>query len=69
MWRLVSLLLITFFLFTAPTKSQTNNDCKLKFPGKPVARKAVKLRPATKDYPLYKDGAAISAKEFLNPLR
>jgi hypothetical protein len=32
------------------------------------ARKAVKMRPPNRNYPLYKDGDAISVKEFLNPL-
>ena len=68
MRRLVSLFLFSLFLFSQPTNSQTDNGCKLKFGGKPVARKAVKMRPPTRNYPLYKDGKAISVKEFLNPL-
>jgi hypothetical protein len=68
MKRFVSLLLLTLFLLSQPTLSQTDNGCKLKFLGKDVARKAVKMRPPTKDYPLFKNGDAISVKEFLNPL-
>jgi hypothetical protein len=68
MRRFVSLFLLTLFLFSQPTLSQTDNGCKLKFLGKAIARKAVKMRPPTKDYPLFKNGDPISVKEFLNPL-
>ncbi len=45
MKRLVSLVLLCLFLFAQTIVSQTDNGCKLKFGGKPVARKAVKMRP------------------------
>jgi hypothetical protein len=60
-------LLLGFLFFSRSFIAQTDNGCKLKFLGKPVARKAVKLRPPTKNYPAFNNGDAISVKKFLNP--
>ena len=59
-----SLLLV--FVFSATTFPQTNNGCGLKFGGKKSARKAVKMRSPTQNYPKFKNGDAISVKEFLS---
>lgn len=67
MRRLPPLLLLLAFL-SSSVFTQTDNGCKLKFLGKPVARRAVKLRPPNKNYPRFNGGDPISVKEFLNPL-
>jgi hypothetical protein len=67
MRRLPPLLLIVSLL-SPSFVAQTDNGCKLKFLGKPVARRAVKLRPPTKNYTKFNNGDSISVKEFLSPL-
>ena len=66
MRKLPPLLVVLIFLSPAFV-AQTDNGCKLKFGGKESARKAVKLRPPTKDYPKFNNGDPISVKEFLSP--
>lgn len=64
MRRFVSVLLV--FLFSATTFPQTDNGCGLKFTGK--ARKLVKMRLANRNYLKFKNGGAISVREFLAAL-
>ena len=64
MRRFVSLLLL--FLFSATTFPQNDNGCGLKFTGK--ARKLVKMRAPNRNYPKFKNGDAISVREFLTEL-
>ena len=62
----ILLLLLALLCFSATTFSQTDNGCGLKFTGK--ARKLVKMRPPNRNYPKFKNGDAISVKEFLAEL-
>ncbi|HKG61315.1 MAG TPA: hypothetical protein VKB05_16255 [Pyrinomonadaceae bacterium] len=66
--RRLPLLVFVFVFVSSSFVAQTDNGCKLKFLGKDSARKAVKLRPTTKNYRKYNDGDPLSVKEFLNPL-
>ena len=68
MRRLPPLLLALAFLAPSFLAHADDNGCKLKFLGKESARKAVKVRPTTKNYPKFNGGDPISVKDFLNPL-